>query len=321
MDKNMFGDLKRVPIKEIWSREAHDFTPWLCENIDKLGKTLGMDLEVVQREASVGDFSSDILARDLGRDSLVIIENQYGVTNHDHLGKILTYAGGRNAKTIIWIAEDLRDEHRQAIDWLNQYTLSEIEFYGVVIEALQIDDSKPAYNFRLVAFPNEWRKGKVSPGEPKSERGELYRQFFQGLIDELREKHKFTSARLGQPQNWYSFSSGVCGYLYGANFASGGEARCEVYIDTGDQAANKEIFDKLIQKKDVIEKEMGTPLEWERLDERRASRIAIYCPGSISDDTDKLREIKEWMIEGLLKMKAVFPEHINPLIEAVGLGQ
>ena len=316
MNENKFGELKKVPIKEVWSHEAHDFTPWLCKNIDKLGKTLGMDLEVVQREASVGDFSSDILAKDLGRDSLVIIENQYGVTNHDHLGKILTYAGGRNAKTVIWIAEDLRDEHRQAIDWLNQYTLPEIEFYGVVIEALQIDDSKPAYNFRLVAFPNEWRKGKISSSESKSERGELYRQFFQDLIDELREKHKFTAARLGQPHNWYSFSSGMRGYTFGANFAAGGEAGCEIYLDTGDQTANKAVFDKLIQKKGAIEKEMGEALEWERLDDRRASRIAIYCPGSIEDDTDKLREIREWMIKGLLKLKLVFPKYINPLIEA-----
>jgi len=316
MSPYQFGEMKKISVSKIWKHEAHDFTPWLCENISKLGAALGMEIEVIKREAEVGDFSSDILARDIGRDSHIIIENQYGMTDHKHLGQLLTYVSGYNAKTVIWIAEDLREEHRQVIDWLNQNTLAEVEFYGVVIEVIKIDDSKPAFNFRLVAFPNEWRKNRIATGETTSEKREAYRHFFQVLIDMLRDKHKFTSARVGQPQNWYSFTSGVRGYTFGANFASGGEAGCEVYIDTGDQSTNKQIFDQLHLKKDAIEKELDNALEWERLDHRRASRVSVYCSGSIDDDTDKLVKIQDWMIQNLLKFKTVFPKYLNPILES-----
>ena len=311
----MFGEINKVSLRDIWPHEASDFTPWLAENIEKLGKALGMDLELTEQEASVGDFSLDILAKDLGSSKSVIIENQLTQTDHDHLGKLLTYAAGFNASIVIWISEAIREEHRQAVDWLNQRTDSETSFFGVVIEVIKIDSSKPAFNFKLVASPNEWQKNKKRrvQGASVSTKGEKYRNYFQGLIDTLRDTHKFTSAKAGQPQNWYSFSSGVSGITYGANFSQGGKARSELYIDLGGQEKNKYVFDELNKLKGEIEDSLGEAVSWERLDNKKASRLALYTDGSIEDSDSELETVKSWHIERLLKLKSVLSSKIGPL--------
>jgi hypothetical protein len=299
-----FGKLLSVDLRTIWPHEASDFTPWLAENIDALGTSLGMELELTESEADVGDFSLDLLAKDLGTGRNVIVENQLTPTDHDHLGKLLTYAAGFDAAAVIWVAQAIRDEHRQALDWLNQKTNEETHFFGVVVEVLQIDDSKPAFNFKPVVFPNEWLRGGIGPkGKETTTRGEAYRHFFQALIDELREKHKFTSAKVGQPQNWYAFSSGISGVPYSAGFPQGGRARVEAYIDLGEVTQNKALFDKLLQNRAEIEASFGGPLEWERLDERRACRVASYFPGSIMSTPEELDAIRGGMIDRLLRLK------------------
>ena len=314
-----FGELRRLDVRKVWPNEASDFTPWLGENLSKLGDELGFDLELLGREMPVGPFSVDLLARDLNRDRLVVIENQLEATNHDHLGKLLTYAAGQDAEVMIWIAKEIREEHRQALDWLNQHTESSIEVYGICVEILQIDDSRPAYTFKLVAFPNEWRKSKLQGGGERggtSERREAYRSFFQELIDRLREKHRFTGARAAQPQNWYSFASGMARISYGFSFASAAQVRTEVYIDRGDAATNKEIFDNLYREKDAIESVFGESLHWERLQEKRASRVAVYHKGSIEESSETLEEIRQWAIDHLLKFKEVFGNRLSALVHA-----
>ncbi len=301
----MFGELKKVPLREMWPHESSDFTPWLAANIDELGLAIGMELELIEREASVGDFSLDLLAKDLGSTKTVIIENQLTQTDHDHLGKLLTYAAGFSASIVIWISEAIREEHRQALDWLNQRTDSDTLFFGVVVEVIKIDESKPAFNFKIAASPNEWQKSKSSrtPRASISTKGEKYRNYFQLLIDELREKHHFTGAKAGQPQNWYSFSSGISGITYGANFSQGGKARTEVYIDLGDQDKNKQVFDLLQQQATLIENELGHNVAWERLNDKRASRLALYINGNIDDSDAELETVKNWHIDKLLKLK------------------
>ena len=301
----MFGELKKVPLREMWPHESSDFTPWLAANIDELGLAIGMELELIEREASVGDFSLDLLAKDLGSTKTVIIENQLTQTDHDHLGKLLTYAAGFSASIVIWISEAIREEHRQALDWLNQRTDSDTLFFGVVVEVIKIDESKPAFNFKIAASPNEWQKSKFSrtPRASISTKGEKYRNYFQLLIDELREKHHFTGAKAGQPQNWYSFASGISGITYGANFSQGGKARTEVYIDLGDQDKNKQVFDLLQQEATLIENELGHNVAWERLNDKRASRLALYINGNIDDSDAELETVKNWHIDKLLKLK------------------
>ncbi len=301
-----FGKIKRLNIRDIWQHEAHDFTPWLAENLDKLGESVGMDLELIGQEASVGNFSLDVLARDLSTGRNVIIENQFGDTDHDHLGKMLTYAAGFDASNIIWISENVRDEHRQTIEWLNQRTDTETQFFAIEIEVFRIDDSRPAYNFKPIVFPNEWSKSrKESRKEKPSAKGEAYRSYFQSLLDELRTKHSFTKAKIAQPQNWYNFPTGISGISYGTSFAQGRRVRAELYIDIGVADKNKKLFDWLFAQKQAIENDFGEPLEWERLDNRRASRIAIYREGAISD-TERLAEIQAWAIQELLKFRETF---------------
>ena len=307
------GVLEKRDVREIWPNEARDFTPWLAQNLATLGEVLGMDLELQGQESPVGAFSLDVLARDLGRDRLVVIENQLESTDHDHLGKLLTYASGHDAGVMIWIAKEIREEHRQTLDWLNQHTDGNIDFYAVIVEIVQIDDSRPACSFKLVAFPNEYRK--ATGVETTSERREAYRAFFQDLIDQLRDKHRFTGARAGQPQNWYSFASGISGITYGAAFASKGQVRTEIYIDFGGAARNKALFDALSASREAIERELGEPCQWERLDDRQGSRIAIYRQGSIESDTQSLQEIQAWTIDHLLRFKKIFGPKLPALVK------
>ncbi|MBI4467664.1 MAG: DUF4268 domain-containing protein [Acidobacteria bacterium] len=309
-----FGSLERLDLREVWRKEPSEFTPWLANNLTSLGRALGMDLELISREVAVGDFSLDLLARDVGRDRLVVVENQLDRTNHDHLGKLLTYAAGNNAAVVIWVAAEIREEHRQALDWLNQHTDSDIEFYGVVVELLRIDDSRPAYNFRAVALPNEWRKTNIT-GRQTTEKGEAYRDFFQQLIDELREQHKFTGARAAQPQSWYGFAAGTSGVRYVAAFTQAGRFKAEVYVDRGDAAQNKALFDQLAQDKASIESQFGEPLEWERLDQKQACRVVISRPGRIDEPPDSLVDVRKWAIEKLVKLKKVFGPRLSKLAE------
>ncbi len=163
----------------------------------------------------------------------MVVENQLEPTDHGHLGQLITYAAGLDAGVVIWVSRDFREEHRLALDWLNRGHAS-TDFFGVVVELLQVDSSKPAANLRLIAFPNDWSR-RSTPAARSSElstKQERYLQFFQQLIDDLREKHRFTNARAGQPQNWYSFSSGHRGFTYGVSFANGGRVRAELYLDT-----------------------------------------------------------------------------------------
>ncbi|MGH9615306.1 MAG: DUF4268 domain-containing protein [Acidobacteriaceae bacterium] len=302
-----FGELRRVNLRELWPHEAADFTHWLVDNLQALGKALELELEFVQREAAVGDFACDIIANDIGSGRKVVIENQLEATNHDHLGKLLTYAAGTEAGVIIWVAREMRDEHRQALVWLNARTDINTDFFGVVVEAVRIDESRPALNFKLVASPNSWqRRVKENAKLSLTPREEAQREFFQKLIDSLREVHHFTDARKGQPQSWYTFTTGVSGLYYAMAFAKHHKVRVELYIDFGDGTLNKKFFDALLKDKDAIENAYGQPLDWERLDAKRASRIAIYRPGFVDQNSEQLDELRIWGIKHLLQFKAVF---------------
>lgn len=309
------GTLQRQDPRAVWPNEAHDFTPWLAEHLDQLGAAIEMDLELVRRESDAGDFSIDLLARDLGRDRFVVIENQLTPTDHRHLGQSITYAAHADAGVVVWVCREFREEHRAALDWLNRGLSATTEFYGVVVEVLQIDKSRPAVNFRVVAAPAGRSSRRSAPGEDQepSDKGHRYRNFFQRLIDSLREKHHFTNARAGQPQSWYSFSSGVRGFVYGVNFPSGGRMCTELYIDGGDEDWNLEALRALREQSADIEREFGEKLDWQEMETKRACRIALYRKGSIMDPQDKLDEYMAWAIEHVLKLKRVFDPRIRKI--------
>ena len=310
--------IERVDLREIWPNEAVDFTPWLADNLSQLGAALGLDLEFQEKEASVGGYSLDVLARDIGSDGEVVIENQLGTTNHRHLGQLLTYAAGFDAKVAVWIASKFREEHREALDLLNRRTGEDTQFFGVEVELWKIDGSRPAPSLKLVAYPNEWRKqgaGGAQGAQRVSDRGERYRAFFQPLVAVLRDKHGFTNRRQVGTRSWSSFSAGVSGggVTYNASFAQGGRARVQVYIDNGDVEWNEELFDRLEEGKEEIESKIEGEFEWQRLDNRRACRISAVRPGSIDEDEETLKEIRSWMVDRLLKFKEVFGPRLDEL--------
>jgi len=312
------SDIQPVDLREVWPNEAKDFTPWLAENISKLGNALGLELELQSREAPVGPYSLDLLAHDLESDRPVIIENQLEATNHTHLGQLLTYASGYDAHVVVWIAKEFRDEHRQALDWLNQRSDENTEFFGVVIEVWKIDDSRPAPHFRLVATPNDWRKRKVTTKQEgtTSERGEAYRDFFQDLIDRLTKEHQFTGAKKGQPRNWYAFASGFSGLTYGAVFQEKG-VRVHLWINSGERDQNETLFDALSKHREAIESELQESIEWNRMEGSKACRIEVTRPGAITDSPEILKEIQDWMIERLLKFKQVFGPRLKNVVDTL----
>lgn len=313
--KQGLGRIQRVDLRDAWPREATDFTPWLAEHLSELADVLGWELELHAQEAPVGNFSLDLLARVSGTSRTAIIENQLEQTNHDHLGKLLTYAGGYDANLVVWVAKQFRDEHRQALDWLNQHTDEDTEFFGVLVEVWSIDGSRPAPRFNVVVAPNEWRRQAVRNVRAgnRSEKSLRYEVFFQTLIDTLRSRG-FTTARKGQPQNWYAFSAGHAQRIqYGANFAQGNKARVEVYVDNNDRDWNKQFFDRLLQQREAIESELSESLDWERLEHRRASRIAAVRDGNIEDDQADLDGIRDWMVEKLFAFKQVFGPRLDKL--------
>lgn len=310
------GKKGKVNLREVWPNEATDFTPWLAENLSLLGETLGLDLELQTREAPVGEFSLDILAREVGTDRPVVIENQLEDTDHGHLGQILTYASGYDASVIVWIAKSFRDEHRETLDWLNHRTGEDTEFFGIEIELWKIDDSKPAPNFKLVATPNQWSKqaaSRVQTTGDVSERDERYRAFFQELIDTLKEEHSFTRSNAWYHSSHFFSTGHATRVRWRANFARNNEVRVEVYIDHKDKDWNKQLFDNLAEDKERIESSLQEPLDWDRKDEYRASCIAAVRAGSIDDDQETLNEIQSWMVEHLLKFKDVFGPMLDEL--------
>lgn len=307
-----FGAIQNVPLREVWPGEATHFTPWLAQNLALLGDKLGMDLELESTEASAGDFSADIIAIDLSTNKRVVIENQFGSTDHKHLGQIITYSSVLNAGVVVWIAESIRPEHKSAMDFLNQNLRESLRLYAVEVSVIRIENSKPAFVLNVVSLPTEAPVLLGEAGQQASETKERYRAFFQELIDELRERHRFTNARAGQPQNWYTFSSENSKvFKYSTSFAQGGRVRVEVYIDTGEKARNEQVFDCLAERRVQIEEQFGTELIWERLDAKRACRVAIYRDGDIDDDSDVLAQIRDWIVQNLLRFKAVFPEHFK----------
>lgn len=310
MDPVDLGSIKNVAIQDVWPREASDFTPWLASNLNYLSEKLDMELTADITEAPVGDFSADIIARDLSTNRIVVIENQFGQSDHRHLGQIITYAAGRGATAVVWVAENIRPEHRVAIDLLNRGMKSVLQFYAVEVSIIRIDNSRPAFTLDVICAPEEEDQPSTA-GNGLSDRYQKYLAFFQGLLDELNLRN-FTRARKAQAQNWYTFSSENSSvYTYAFSFAHRRRVRAEVYIDCGDANMNKQLFDLLFAEKQALESSMGTALEWERLDEKRASRIAVYRAGSIDSPTEELQEIQAWAIVNLERFKSVFPTEIN----------
>ena len=308
--------LESVDLRDVWPNEASDFTPWLAENMDALGEALGLEVELEETEAAVGSFSLDIRARDVSDNRAVVIENQLEPTNHDHLGKMLTYAAGYDAGVVVWVAREFRDEHRAALDWLNQRTGLETEFYGVVVRAVRIGASLPAAVFDVVARPNEFRKRHVNTNNVQNNKdADAYRQFWERITERLK-KDGLNRLRHGYQDKSLRVDFGVPGIWLSLNFRSRNRVAVQFYMG-GSKDRNKKLFDHLNRQRERIESAFGEQLRWDRFDNSKRSRIIIYRKGSISDSGETLDEVAEWMVNRVVKLHQKAVSFVREAAEAV----
>jgi len=289
-------------IRAVFKDEAKNFTTWLEQHLDVLAERLGMELNPVQREKNVGDFNVDLLCEDsAGR--AVIIENQLDKTDHDHLGKLLTYLVNLDASTAIWVTGEPRSEHEKVIDWLNQNTAADLSFYLVKVEAVRIGESPAAPLFTVVAGPSEQAK---ELGEKKKEWAERHYkrlEFWKRLLGKSKEKTRlFANISPGRAE-WISTGAGKSGvaftYVIHRNWGS-----VEMYIDHDRETGvkNKAIFDALLALKRDIERDFGDSLEWERLDDKRASRIRKRFESGGLARPETWPALQDQMIDAMIRL-------------------
>lgn len=211
----ILGRLDVVDARDVWPSEPHDSTPWLLNNVDVLSDLLEMDLVLEEAEHAVGGFSLDLKGHDEATGETVIVENQLEVSDHIHLGQIITYAAGTDPTTIVWVTTGFRPEHRAAIDWLNQRTDENTRFFGVVIHVVRIGDSQPAPDFELVAQPNDWKKQvkKTTSASEASGKSLLYREFWEMVLDRIRAEHPSWTRARTTGDSWCNTGIGVSGVV------------------------------------------------------------------------------------------------------------
>ena len=309
--------IEKVDLRDIWPKEDKDFTPWLAKNLDELGKVLRMELELTRTEALVGDsnLALDILALETSTNNVVAIENQIDRADHTHIGQLLTYAAGHKANIVIWTATDFRDEYKTALDWLNEHTDDSLEFYGVEIGVIRIGGSAPAPLFQPVVVPNTWaNRSKRSERVNDSPRAHQYRQFWRPLLERLNSEYGW-SVKTNWGQSYYQAGTGFGTIGRIMRFTRQGEARGEISIQSSEVDWNKSVFDLLVESRDDIESALGSELEWERLEDRKACRIGVSRKGSIDDPEEELDQIRVWMINHLQKFRPVFHPHLKTAVE------
>ncbi|QQO19483.1 DUF4268 domain-containing protein [Bradyrhizobium diazoefficiens] len=313
------GQLERVELRNIWTSESVDFTPWLArrENIALLGETLGLDLEVEAQEKAVGPFRADILCKDIGTGAWVLIENQLERTDHSHLGQLLTYASGLEAVTIIWIAARFTEEHRSTLDWLNRITDESFRFFGLEVELWRIGGSPAAPKFNIISKPNDWshyvaQAARALDDGALSETREMQREYWASLNSVLTaEAGRVAGNKKPQAQSWMAYPIGRSGFYLAATMnRAKGQIRAELYI--GNEQA-KAFFGLLKAQKELIEKELGYPLEWEELPTRRDSRIAIYRDGIDPDNESDWPQQHQWLAKRLNDLHRVLSVRVAAL--------
>lgn len=313
--KQPLSTLVQVPLREAWKHEAGDFTPWLAEtaNLASLGDALGLgELELVATEHQVGDFKLDILCTD-GADQ-VIIENQLERTNHAHLGQIITYAAGIGAKKIIWVAETFRPEHVAALEFLNQNTTEDLNFFAVEIELWRIGDSPLAPKFEVVVKPNEWAKAgreQARAAVSATPTKQLYLRLWTELVARLAKRAPTIRPQKPRPQMWLNNSMGRAGFRLNPTASQQGKRLgVEVYID---HPESKRLFQALAAQREQLEQQLGFVLDWQELPEAQACRIASWRPNSPLEEEASWSEYLDWFVERLVKMNTVF----RPAIQAL----
>lgn len=308
------GTIEKCDVRLTWPHEGANFTPWLAkeENIRGLGDAIGLELEVEGIEVAVGPFWADILAKDVGTAQYVIIENQLAKTNHDHLGKAITYGAVLNASAIVWVATEFTDEHTRALDWLNDNTAEALAFYGVQVELWKIDNSRPAIRFNVVSRPTELgRKVKVTkPTDDLTDAKKLQLDFWTLVRDKLLETKTLATTHTPRPQYWFDVALGRTG-IFLSNIANTFENRIGVRVYLTAKVAEKALS-QLIADKQAIEEELGTALTWNPNPDKNDKIIVLLRDADLWDRDDWDSHVA-WMVKTIGDFRRVFMPRVKGL--------
>ena len=312
--KVKLGTVKPFDIRHVWNDEARDFTPWLLNNVEALSESIGLELELHHAEHPVGKFSLDLIGVISGTQDRVIIENQLDSSDHKHFGQLLTYAGGTDAKYVIWIARDFRDEYLSALKWLNDGTTEDINFFAVEVSAVTIGDSLPAPIFKVVAQPNEWSKeAKASANALVSGgRGQKQLEFWEQLLEALNKRNpSWTKSKKGRSQSWLSIASGVGNISY--NFTvTRKEKRVEIVFWSDDRSVNEYRFSKLKEDRSEIEGVFGHELDWYFPDEKKQPVLRFGTTADF-DDESEWESVIEWLVDNHAKLRSAVDDKLQNL--------
>jgi hypothetical protein len=301
------GQLKLVQLRAKWVNEAYDFTPWLANNIDVLSEAVGIELEVESTEVKVGPYSADILAKDTATGKYVVIENQLEKTNHDHLGKAITYASALDASSIIWLASDFTDEHKKALDWLNDHTSDELGFYGIKIELWQIDSSKPAIKLNVRSQPNILARQAAKGADELSETKKTQLEFWSLFRDALAETKKIPSIQTPRPQYWFDVSLGKS-YINLSNICSPTENKVGVRVYVGNRLQG--MYDYLFNMREEIETEIGEELVWNPNPENQDKVIILTLDVNLHNKNEWANAV-DWLVQKTVHFRKAFSKRVK----------
>ncbi|MDX1932529.1 MAG: DUF4268 domain-containing protein [Capsulimonadales bacterium] len=262
--KLRLSQMQRVELRDCWDHEALDFTPWLAQddNLVFLSEAIGISLELVTIEQNVGRYSADLLCRDRDTGQWVVIENQLEETNHSHLGQLITYVAGVQGSTVIWIARQFTEEHRAAMDWLNEATVQETRFFGIEIELWRIGEGDTvAPRFNVVSRPNDFSKKTTARREATITPTSSQYRYWSAFMERVRSAGDWPLANTRpKDSRWISFPTGTNAYWLSLNTSASGKwINVQIYCN-GRRAL--EYFERLKAQQAAIEADLG-PLDWE----------------------------------------------------------
>lgn len=309
------GKIERVDLREVWAHEAHDFTTWLAQNIDVVSEATELSLSSVEREQAAGSFSVDLVAEEADGGT-VVIENQLGRSDHDHLGKLLTYLSAFEARAAVWIVGDARPEHTAAVAWLNESTAA--DFYLLKAEAIRIGDSAPALLLTRIVGPSEEAKAVGTEKREQSDRERIRRAFWGELLERAKQRTPLHTGVNPSRHPWQGTGAGIAGlsYQYGIRQHAWSVF---LYIDRGSGAdeENKRIFAYLHDRREQIEARFGSELSWDRLEGKRAAAIGPPSgEGGYRDEQDKWPQIQDQMIDAMINLERAFKGELRPAVDA-----
>lgn len=301
---------KQISPRKMWPNEAQNFTPWLAENIAELGDRLGMELEVVGQEVSVGPYSADILAKDINTDAYIVIENQLEKTNHDHLGKSITYASALNAKTIVWIATDFTEEHKKALDWLNDNTNEDLAFWGIQLELWQITEDTASMRLNIVSTPSTNVKTIKSKTNNESESRNIQLAFWTKFREKLQSTKKIPTLQTPQPHYWYDVRIGRSDILL-SNICNTQKNVVGVRLYIRNKVVDV-YYPALLAKKDEINKALGCEPEWDANPTAKDKTIAITFNTDLTNP-EKIDEALDWLVRQTIVFHSVFSKEVKSI--------